>query len=1112
MNQLWICLERASAFGLAALAVALLLQWLLARRVPASWRVWLWRAALIQTALALIPLAPLSLALLPPRAPVAAPNATLALAPSQTLPLAPPSVLSPSASRAEIASPREAHNTAPPPLEPPPTSLAIDPSPARPLTQTPSASLALTPPTPASFDWRALLLAVYALGAAFQLALLARGAVRVRRVLAACRPLEDAAAQARLRALEARLQIPAPRLWQSASGAPFLAGIFRPTIVLPRGLDEAHLEAVLAHELAHQLRRDLTWNAVMWALQTTLWFHPLTWAARRFHALEVESACDELTLQLTPIAPRFYGALLLQSMNKGTCPLTAGVNDGFFALKTRLKRLGRAPQSPRRRVRVMLVAALLLSFGAVVPLRLVSRAQTVVEAEETTIATQPVTGVVVAPWGSPLAGALISVEGLDVPGDIGVRGTTRSDAKGRFIVPANWVGRPAQLFASTDQRASLHGAIVQGGDEVTLVLNSQVLATIQGQTRETKTQRPLPNIIVSLYRKIDSGEMKVASTQSDSKGAFRFSDLRPFQNYFMRFESQDYYRLGESIDVQNLSGAMTSKFGVSMEETTSKLRGRLLRADGSPAAGYGISVVQGLNPQSGQPQVRTRNDGKFFFDHLVKGKTTLRIREPGAEAARFFKVVPTGEPGIISIRLNKAMQLASKPAGSVVLGGVTSRIGSKSHADSKAGLLVGQVAPQLRVRPEGSSPSLQSLRGQTVMLCFKPYSDLSPVVGNFALSYQKRGVRVICVQNLPIIADKLTIAADGKMTYESRLSPDETAKRELRQLKGAREFNDLPIDVAFDLPRSTDLNSPNFGGQSAALYRNARYAVIGRAGKVLYAGDQLDRAITVATGGDQPVPPQSKRGAANRAPHDVSGTVRDFQDQPLAGATVYAIPMRPDGKPLQTARTNARGKFTLRGAKRGDLDMRVFADAGARGLGGRYVYGDSNDVEIKLEQPAQIALTFLDNRNQPVPNLGVSLRAVGASPDARMDMPDAVRRSFRATTDARGRASLGALPRGMVALFSIGQKPTAKPQFSQLSPTEDTVTLNAPTNEATIRLVPTVALAGHVALPDGQPASGFGITARRITAAEARGETRHLRRARARLLPHNRALRPGLPL
>ena len=406
MNEFSFVLQRASLFGLAALAIALGLQWVLAERVPASWRVWVWRVALIQGALALVPLAPIAIAILPARAPVAAPIVESPVVPEPPIAQAPPA-------------------QAPPAQAPPVAALKSAPPVTTPPLQTPAPSSA--PANEADYlqiqlGWRGLLVWIYAFGIAAQLLLLARNARRVRRVLRVCTPLENA----RLNVVATRLGIgKTPRLLQSDGGSPFLTGILRPTIVLPRTLSTEYLDAILAHELAHHKRRDLAWNALLWALQTLLWFHPLTFAARRFHALEVESACDELTLQLTKIAPKSYGALLLHSMNKHSSPLTAGVNDGFFALQTRLKRLGQKPANPRRRMRWLFGAALLLSFVAVLPIGFRARAQS--EANATT----ELSGTVKNASGQAVAGATVYLMKWRDSGGLPLE-TVVSDAAGRY--------------------------------------------------------------------------------------------------------------------------------------------------------------------------------------------------------------------------------------------------------------------------------------------------------------------------------------------------------------------------------------------------------------------------------------------------------------------------------------------------------------------------------------------------------------------------------------------------------------------------------------------------------------------------------------------------------
>ena len=353
---------RASVFGLAALFIALIAQFALGKRVPAAWRAWVWRVALLQSVFALLPLAPVRWEILTPSTPATSKTISAPLVQSDEFSgadsLDSPPLEIPDAARGENA-PLEIPNT---PIE--------------------SAEAIVIPRAPsAPFDWRASLLTIYALGIAFQCAQLARGALRLRRVLNNCAPIENALFAARLKTLMMRLNLKrAPQLLQTASDSPFVTGVWRPRIILPHALckaEQSQIDAILAHELAHLKRRDLVWLGATWLLQTLLWFHPLAWAARRFHGLETECACDELALQLAPIAPQSYGALLLNSMNhsKFSSPLAAGTCDTLFALKTRLLRLNNAPIAPRKTAKLAFIAALLLSCVAVVPLKLVARAQ-----------------------------------------------------------------------------------------------------------------------------------------------------------------------------------------------------------------------------------------------------------------------------------------------------------------------------------------------------------------------------------------------------------------------------------------------------------------------------------------------------------------------------------------------------------------------------------------------------------------------------------------------------------------------------------------------------------------------------------------------------------------
>ncbi len=79
--------------------------------------------------------------------------------------------------------------------------------------------------------------------------------------------------------------------------------VLRGTIVLPercaREMRDGELEAVLAHEAAHLLRRDPLWLEVMDLVSRVLWIQPLNRLARRGFLEAAELACDDWAVSRT---------------------------------------------------------------------------------------------------------------------------------------------------------------------------------------------------------------------------------------------------------------------------------------------------------------------------------------------------------------------------------------------------------------------------------------------------------------------------------------------------------------------------------------------------------------------------------------------------------------------------------------------------------------------------------------------------------------------------------------------------------------------------------------------------------------------------------------------
>lgn len=83
--------------------------------------------------------------------------------------------------------------------------------------------------------------------------------------------------------------------------SPLVIGYLKPVILLPlsvaSGLRPAELEMILAHELAHILRRDYLFNFVQTLAEAVFFYHPAVWFLAAVLHAERENCCDDLAAQ-----------------------------------------------------------------------------------------------------------------------------------------------------------------------------------------------------------------------------------------------------------------------------------------------------------------------------------------------------------------------------------------------------------------------------------------------------------------------------------------------------------------------------------------------------------------------------------------------------------------------------------------------------------------------------------------------------------------------------------------------------------------------------------------------------------------------------------------------
>jgi beta-lactamase regulating signal transducer with metallopeptidase domain len=127
----------------------------------------------------------------------------------------------------------------------------------------------------------------------------------------------------------------------SAQLRPLSAGIFTPTVVLPRVMAdparEADLCRIIDHELVHVQRGDVLSRALFAAAATVLWPHPLFWWLRARASLAAELIADDAAARST--SRRAYArSLLALSEELQSLRPVPGIVPGTFRNRSELTR------------------------------------------------------------------------------------------------------------------------------------------------------------------------------------------------------------------------------------------------------------------------------------------------------------------------------------------------------------------------------------------------------------------------------------------------------------------------------------------------------------------------------------------------------------------------------------------------------------------------------------------------------------------------------------------------------------------------------------------------------------------------------------------------------
>lgn len=356
-TELFERLLRASWQAAVLVALVLVAQWVFQKQIGARWRFALWTIVLVRLLLPVSMTSPWSLFnLVRPNAP--APTASLTArgeeSPDSRGIAAPdPVVISKSESaRFSSGSPASQPITLPAPGS--------------------TDHTAKNPLVP-SFTKRQLLeygTIAWVLGVTFLISRLAVQNIRFARRLRSAEIITEPAIlkifEACRKSFRSRARV---RLAQTnAVSSPALYGLFRPVLLVPRGMianfDRSELRYVFLHELAHVERRDMALHWLATALKVLHWFNPVLWFAFRRMAADRELACDELALSRAGEREnRQYGETIIKLLDSCArpepLPGVMGILEDRDQMVRRISMIAKFRRNPRWPVFGLLLLAAL---------------------------------------------------------------------------------------------------------------------------------------------------------------------------------------------------------------------------------------------------------------------------------------------------------------------------------------------------------------------------------------------------------------------------------------------------------------------------------------------------------------------------------------------------------------------------------------------------------------------------------------------------------------------------------------------------------------------------------------------------------------------------------
>jgi bla regulator protein blaR1 len=151
---------------------------------------------------------------------------------------------------------------------------------------------------------------------------------------------------------------------------PGVFGILNPVLIWPERISEhlqdAHIEAILTHELEHVRRRDNLAATLHMLVEAAFWFHPVVWWVGARLVEERERACDEAVVEMGKPASVYAESILRTCKFSVSSPISLVSGAGGGDLKERIVRIMRAEGAEKLGLakKALLAAAGILAISA----------------------------------------------------------------------------------------------------------------------------------------------------------------------------------------------------------------------------------------------------------------------------------------------------------------------------------------------------------------------------------------------------------------------------------------------------------------------------------------------------------------------------------------------------------------------------------------------------------------------------------------------------------------------------------------------------------------------------------------------------------------------------